>query len=174
MNIVINIGELNSKGQFNKIRWIVILEWLSGICNNIRTYTKFYRNKIDDFFSNGWSIEEESFPDHSADLRGFRLWGKGVKMWGRLKFLSFDPDNGITHIYFLDDDNYIGELVVEDGENFLILHLTDSQEKELLGIVPNLTENIKICSIWYEFLNEINEGDAWKPLGSESRDIARK
>ncbi len=171
MNIIVNIGKLNNDGRFDKIRWIVLLEWLATICNNIRVYTKFYRNQIEDFFSNGWLVEEEPFPDVNADLRGFRLWGNGQKLWRILKNLYFDPDKGITHIYFLNDDKYIAELEVEDGENFIILHLTNSQEQNLLKIVPNLSENVEICTTWYEFLSDISGDDAWKALGgSENRD----
>nr|WP_320010907.1 hypothetical protein [uncultured Desulfobulbus sp.] len=172
MNIIINIGKLNNDGGFDKNRWIVLLGCLAEICNNIRLYTKFHRNQIDDFFSNGWRIEEEPFPDVNADLRGFRLWGNGLSLWTILQNLYFDPDKGVTHIYFLNNDKYIAELEVEDGENFIILHLTNSQEQELLKIIPNLSENVEICATWYEFLNDISGDDTWKPLGvSEGRDL---
>lgn len=130
---------------------------------------------MEDFFSPGWLIEDESFPDAHADVRGFRVWGNGVHLWRILQHLPFAPDKGITHSYFLHDDKYIAELEVEDGENFIILHLANSQEQELLKIVPNLTENVEICTTWYEFLNDINEDDVWKPLGgSESRDLVKE
>ncbi len=50
MDIVINIGELNSTGQFVRNRWAVILEWLAENCNNIRIYTKFHRDKVAECF----------------------------------------------------------------------------------------------------------------------------
>ncbi len=99
-------------------------------------------------------------------MRGFRLWGKEYKLWCILNNLSFDPDTGITHCYFLYNEDYIGEILVEDGENFIILHLTEIQKSQLVDRIPDLIENIEICNTWEEHINGMIGDEKWKPLGA--------
>ncbi|MEW5801618.1 MAG: hypothetical protein AB1847_05870 [bacterium] len=165
MNIVVSIGEIDEEGHFRNPRWFALLKWLRDSCNNLRIYTKWYRYQLGSTLSKGWSIEEEPFPDQSADMRGFRLWLEGKKAWDDIVNLLFDIDNGISHIYFLDGNHYIGELEVEDGENFIVLHVTQSQEIVLLNEIPDLRKNVEVCRIWHSHIDGLMDNAVWKPLG---------
>ncbi len=184
MNILVEIGKKNNKGQFENDRWNALIEWFSQVCNNIIIYAfdyrmKFYRskigrNEIDKHFSENWLIEEEEYPDPSLDVICFRLWGKGLKNWRVIKKLNFDPDCGITHCSFLNDDICIGEFESDDDENYMTLHLTDNHEEEVLKVVPNLEENVEIITRNYEYFSStLFNGEEWKALGASSkRDLA--
>lgn len=166
MSIVINIG-MNREGQFDNSRWHALLKWLSGVCDSVRLYTHFRRDSVDTCFSDGWVIEEEAFPDPSSDLRGFRLWGKGRELWQILERVPFDPEDGITHCYFLNGDMYIGDLEVNDGENFVICHLTIMQESQLERIIPSVSSNIETCTEWADAVSDLVGNEKWKHLGAD-------
>jgi hypothetical protein len=165
VNIVISIGVINSCGNFENNNWATIIEWFSKICNNVRIYTKLHSKDIKKFFHTDWIIEEESFPDPTADMRGFRLWCQEDDAWGVFNVIPFDPESGISHFYTLNDDFYIGELSVSDGENFIVLKIDVYHEQQLLKLIPNIIENVKICSRWKEYITFMIEHEDWKPLG---------
>lgn len=164
---ILYIGAVNKKGNFADYRWNILLKWLSSNCNNIRIYTELNINQIESCFSEYSNILEENFPDPNSDTKGYRLFCKDKRLWEQIATTSYKIDNGISHIYFLKDELYKAELAVDDCENFVLLHLTKEEERNLIKIMPSLSENIEECNYWKEQINYLLDDELWKPLGLE-------
>lgn len=93
------------------------------------------------------------------------IWCKTTLAWDKVIDAPFNIDTGITHIYFLDNDSYIAELIIEDCENFAVLNLSQQMERSIVEIMPLLNENIQDCNCWKEQIDYLLNNEKWKPLG---------
>ena len=91
------------------------------------------------------------------------MWCEDNKIWDLVAVSNFHIDNGITHIYFLDKNEYKAELQIDDCENFVILDITKEEEIDLKEIIRS--DNIKYCSCWKEQINYLIDNEPWRPIG---------
>lgn len=162
---VLCVGNYDKRGVFVDDRWSILLKWLSDNCNNIRIYTELNITQISNRFSKYSDITEEVSPDPDLNYKCFRLRCKDKKLWDVIAGSWFDIDTGITHIYFLNEEDYKAEFEVEDCENFVFLHVTNEDECNLVKMMPSILKNIEECTFWKEQITYLLDGELWKPLG---------
>ncbi|MCX7920977.1 MAG: hypothetical protein N3B21_02980 [Clostridia bacterium] len=162
---VLYIGVVDKKGKFTDYKWGALFKWLSCNCNNIRIYTELSIQQIESCFGKYSRIVEENFPDPDSNLKGYRLWSTDKRIWEQIATSSYKIDSGITHMYFLNDELYKAELAVDDCENFVLLHLSKEEEKNLINIIPSISKNIEECNHWRDHIDYLLDGELWSPLG---------
>jgi len=162
---VVYIGYYNKNGQFESDMWGAVLKWITTKCDNVQIYTQLEYSRVLNYIGNSGKIIQQEFPDRSLNYNSYKIVCQSDEFWANIKRANFDIDNGITHMYFFKGNVFIGELEVDDCENFVFLDISPLEESEVASIIPNISKNIKNCCIRKEQIDYLVNGEEWRPIG---------
>lgn len=165
MIYVLYIGCTDGKGRFKSQNWSEIIDWLKENTNNIRLDTPEDIIKIKSFYGDYAQIFIEEFPDPSYTYNSYRLWSLNDMLFQKIAESNFNVDTGIQFIYFLKDEDYLADLYIEDDHNYMFLHLSGEQAKELAEKISEIEKNIIRCQEEEDSINSLLEGSLWRALG---------
>ncbi len=78
---------------------------------------------------------------------------------------SIDILDDISHIFFGNGEKYIASLETVDYENYLFIEEPVAHEGKLLLNQTLIQENIQNCYNGKADIDELLQGESWKPLG---------
>jgi len=168
MTFVLHVGDALTHGGFDTSAWARWATWCSRKATTILVYFNSTKSQIPEFISDlGLAASSEDFPDPGAALAGLRIKGSPSELKLALQRLPFDPETGVTHLFCFALEKLIANIETDDGPNFLLLSLTESEAGDLVEHLGDLTSSVRICTEWAETIDQtIASGASWKPLGA--------
>lgn len=163
---VVYLGYYNKSGQFESGLWDGFINWITKKCDSVQIYTPVEHSNILDYFGNHGEVLQQAFPDESLNYNSYKIVRQNDEFWVKIRNASFNIDNGITHMYFFRDDTFIGELEVDDCENFLFLDISQPEAHELASMMPDSSANIKSCNSRKEQIDYLINSENWMPIGA--------
>ncbi len=162
------LGLANKSGKLEKKCWSLFLEWMTDFCNNIVLETSFGgQNETKKLLNHTHAIIEtldSPFPE--MDIEAFRISSDGQTIRKILEKLTYNADSVVEYIHFNSGTNLIASLNIND-DNFLVLMLSQIEEKSLESKIKYLEENVKNCLDRKDEINLciVEPNDIWRPLG---------
>lgn len=163
--LVVYLGELDGRGRFARASWEDVIELLRPATTHLLLHTPMSAAGVAATLGLGVSIEDTTTPDDLYLALTVRL--RGAERWLNLARANFDPETGITHITFCDDEGWLAHFQSDDGPLFALF------ETEAVGRHVSLTQGLRAESkhhdSWRRFAAEVDDltdGESWTPCST--------
>lgn len=163
---VLHVGEPSWGGGFGAANWPLFSRWCGRMASTALVYFSNSTRSVPESIQKiGLGSSLEAFPDSEAALSGLRVEGSAEQVERLLKELSFDPENGVTHLFLFAGARILASIESDDGANFVILEMTSTEALGLAKELGDLAESVRMCRVWARFIDDMVEvGCPWEPL----------
>ncbi|MCM1184572.1 MAG: hypothetical protein NC337_14470 [Roseburia sp.] len=79
---------------------------------------------------------------------------------------NIDTEEDISHIFFFAGERNIASPETVDYENYIVMEAPVSREDKLLCSGELISENIRACVKGKSDIEDLVQGEAWKPAGA--------
>lgn len=106
-------------------------------------------------------------PDEALDVYAYEINDINIVFWNYIREYNYSIDflDDISHIFLKNGEKYIASLETVDYENYLIIEEPIAHEGKLLLNQILIQENVQNCYNGREDIDELLQGESWKPLG---------
>ena len=161
------IGQYAKAGKFITSQWEYFIEWCKTECDKIIVYSQMSYGTICAKFPLFCDINELERPDETLNVHAFKLNISNVAFWEYIKEYDYDIDieDDISYIFFFYGERNVASLEIVDYENYILIEEPISQKDKFLCNRELISENIRSCTKGKSDINDLVQGDDWKPLG---------
>lgn len=164
---VLCIGKYDGEGKFTKNQWKYFVEWCKAECNKLVIYSRMPYDNVCSKFPCACDISILDKPDDALDIYSYEINVIHTSFWNYISEYNYNIDiqDGISHMYFFNNEKYVASLEVVDYENYILIEEVDNQQNKLLLGREFALENIKLCFEGKADIDELLQEEIWKPLG---------
>lgn len=171
---ILYIGQYNGKGKLSTIQWECYIEWCKIECNKMIIYSHMFYDIICSKFPLYCTINELEKPDITLDVYAYEVKVTNKAFWNYIKDCNnynIDMKDDISHIFFFSAKRKIASLEIVDYENYILIEDPINSEKIWGSQSELIRQNIQFCRKGVEDIEELVEGENWRPLGFMEREI---
>lgn len=154
MNFILHIGARDAEGRFTGKAWDTLVAWLSARTSRLYTMSEVRpEGSLPD-----WRVVEVNYlgPDGS----NYFLEPNDALAWDSLKSAQFSADEPISNIHLLRGGDLLASLIVDDGDNFVVLW--DIDPTELGPHFGVASSDDAFFSGWSAHCSSLVEGQPWE------------
>lgn len=166
---ILYIGQYEETGKFITNQWKCFIEWCRIECNKLIVYTQMSYSSICDKFPLYCVIKELRLPDETLSIYAYEINIVDDAFWDYIQDYNYSIDvkDDISHIFFFYGKRNIASLEIVDFENYLLIEEPISEESKFLLERELILENLQFCAGGKSDIEELMQGEKWKPLGCD-------